>query len=79
MDATVDWLAERLSDCLSYEFELLDADVAHVAGYEHVECLTNGEPVKYTPRATQVCRREDGEWKVVHRHGDALDTPRPSA
>jgi hypothetical protein len=23
-------------------------------------------------RATTVFRREDGEWKIVHRHGDPL-------
>jgi ketosteroid isomerase-like protein len=34
----------------------------------------NGEPRAYTLRATQVHRREGGEWKVVHRHADtALD------
>lgn len=83
VDATFDWLAERFSDVRSYEFELLAADVvgdvAYTAGYEHIECLTDGEPTKYTLRATQIYRREDGEWKVVHRHGDALDTPRQSA
>jgi ketosteroid isomerase-like protein len=33
-----------------------------------------------TVRVTHVYRREDGEWKIVHRHGDsaALDL-RPSA
>jgi ketosteroid isomerase-like protein len=30
----------------------------------------NGEPRAYTLRATQVYRREGGEWKVVHRHAD---------
>jgi ketosteroid isomerase-like protein len=26
----------------------------------------------YTLRATQVYRREDGEWKVAHRHADTV-------
>ena len=30
----------------------------------------DGEPRTITLRATQVYRREDGEWKVVHRHAD---------
>jgi ketosteroid isomerase-like protein len=29
-----------------------------------------GETRQYTLRATHVWRREDGEWKIVHRHGD---------
>jgi ketosteroid isomerase-like protein len=32
----------------------------------------NGEPRRYTLRATQVYRREDGEWKVAHRHADTV-------
>jgi hypothetical protein len=28
------------------------------------------EPSKYSLRATQVYRRENGEWKVAHRHAD---------
>jgi ketosteroid isomerase-like protein len=33
----------------------------------------DGVPVEpYTLRVTQVYRREDGSWKVVHRHGDRL-------
>jgi ketosteroid isomerase-like protein len=33
----------------------------------------DGVPVEpYTLRVTQEYRREDGEWKVVHRHGDQL-------
>ena len=32
----------------------------------------DGQPRSYTLRATQVYRREGGEWKVAHRHGDAV-------
>jgi SnoaL-like domain len=29
-----------------------------------------GGRVTYTLRTTHVFRREDGEWRIVHRHGD---------
>lgn len=68
-------LAETFSDCTSYEFELVEAevlgDVAYTVGYEHTSASVDGVPRTYTLRATQVYRREDGEWKVVHRHGSA--------
>lgn len=47
-------------------------DMAYTVGYEHTRASVNGEPRMYTLRATQVYRREGGEWKVVHRHGDTL-------
>ena len=69
-------LARSFSDCTSYSFELIAADVvgdmAYTVGYEHTQVSVNGEPRTYTLRATQVYRREGGEWKVTHRHGDTL-------
>ena len=69
-------LGRSFSDCSSYEFELLSYDVvgdmAYTAGLEHTSASVDGEPRTYTLRATQVYRREDGEWKVVHRHGDTV-------
>jgi ketosteroid isomerase-like protein len=35
---------------------------------QHVE----GQDKEMTLRATQVYRREEGKWKVIHRHGDVL-------
>lgn len=69
-------LAEDFSDCTSYEFELLEAEVrgdtAYTVGFEHTSASVKGVPHTYTLRATQIYRREDGEWKVAHRHGSAL-------
>jgi ketosteroid isomerase-like protein len=69
-------LGESFSDCTSYEIELLAYDVvgdmAYTAGFEHTSASVNGEPRTYTLRATQVYRREGGEWRVAHRHGDTV-------
>ena len=68
-------LAESFSDCTSFEFELLEAevlgDVAYTVGFEHTSASVNGVPSTYTLRATQIYRLEDGDWKVAHRHGSA--------
>ena len=69
-------LAASFSDCTSYAFELLAYDVvgdmAYTAGFEHTSASVDGRPRTYTLRATQVYRREGGEWRVAHRHGDAV-------
>lgn len=69
-------LGKSFSDCTSYAFELLACDVvgdmAFTAGLEHTSASVDGRPRTYTLRATQVYRREDGEWKVAHRHGDTV-------
>src|SRR6186997_837795 len=69
-------LAETFSDCESYAFELqaydVAGDMAYTAGLEHTSASVDGQPRSYTLRATQTYRREDGEWKVAHRHGDTV-------
>jgi ketosteroid isomerase-like protein len=73
-------LEGTFSDCTSYSLELVAADVlgdmAYTVGYEHTQASINGEPRAYTLRATQVYRREGGEWKVAHRHGDTVANDR---
>ena len=69
-------LGESFSECRSYAFELqafdVMGDMAYTAGLEHTSASVDGQPRTYTLRATQVYRREGGEWKVAHRHGDTV-------
>jgi ketosteroid isomerase-like protein len=69
-------LGESFSDFSSFEFELLAydvvGDIAYTAGLEHITASVDGGPRTYTLRATQVYRREAGEWRVAHRHGDTV-------
>jgi ketosteroid isomerase-like protein len=69
-------LGNSFSDCTSFAFELLAYDVvgdmAYTAGFEHTSASVDGQPRTYSLRATQVYRREDGEWRVAHRHGDTV-------
>jgi ketosteroid isomerase-like protein len=69
-------LGESFSDCRSYAFELQACDVvgdmAYTAGLEHTRTSVHGEPRSYSLRVTQVYRREGGQWRVAHRHGDTV-------
>lgn len=69
-----DLVAAQFSDSREYEFEVVAAGagggLAYTTGFEHNQVRVNGKPTTYTLRATHVYRHEDGEWKIVHRHGD---------
>jgi len=70
------WVASRFSNSTSYSFELVAAgvsgDLAYTVGYERNMTSIDGKSTEYTLRVTHVYRREDGEWKIVHRHGDVM-------
>jgi ketosteroid isomerase-like protein len=77
-------VAAQFSDSREYRFEVIAAgasgDLAYTIGFEHNTVSINGTPTTYTLRATHVYRREDGEWKIVHRHADRPpDEPAPDA
>ena len=71
-------LAETFSDCNSHVYDIVAAevigDMAFTAGYERTQASINGERRRYVLRVTQIYRREDGEWKVAHRHGDTEES-----
>lgn len=77
--ATFDWLASRFSDCDRFEYEVLAAgasgDLAYIVGIEHTTASIGGDPpAAYDLRVTTIFRREAGEWRIVHRHGDPYDS-----
>ena len=76
VDASFTWLERMFSNCASYRFELqaydVVGDMAYTAGLEHASNSADGQPRSFTLRATQVYRREGGEWKVAHRHADTV-------
>jgi len=90
MEEVARWLAEHMSQSRRFEVELVAAevsgDLAYTVGFEHSEYSYDGGPVQPAVlRVTHVYRREDGEWRIVHRHGDRppadwrRPNPRPSA
>ncbi|MFG3721554.1 nuclear transport factor 2 family protein [Streptomyces massasporeus] len=76
LDELFTTLGRSFSDCTSYVFELqaydVVGDMAYTAGLEHTSASIDGVPRTYTLRATQVYRREEGGWRVAHRHGDTV-------
>ncbi|MGD9527923.1 YybH family protein [Pseudonocardia sp.] len=69
------WVAAHFAGLVDDEREIVAAgacgDLAYTVAFEHKTVDTpRGEPVTYTLRATHVFRREDGRWRVVHRHAD---------
>ncbi|HET9461487.1 MAG TPA: nuclear transport factor 2 family protein [Gaiellaceae bacterium] len=76
LDELFTTLGRSFSDCTSYTFDLqtydVAGDMAYTAGNEHISASIEGQPRTFILRATQMYRREGGDWKVVHRHADAV-------
>lgn len=50
-------------------------DMAVCVDLEHMVRVVDGRPHPRALRVTQVCRYEDGAWRIFHRHADEF---RPS-
>jgi ketosteroid isomerase-like protein len=67
-------VAPKFSKCSPLSFELIAADIscdlAYTVGYEHsAVSIDGGLIVRNDLRVTHIYRREDGVWRLVHRHG----------
>ena len=73
-----DRLAESFSQGQSCTYDVLGAgvsgDLGYVVAIERSVAGTHGSPPQtFTLRVTTIFRREQGDWKVIHRHGDPYD------
>ena len=74
---TLRWLASRWSNSTDQRLDLVAAgvsgDLAYMVGFEHIANSVVGIPVEpYTLRVTHIFRRENGEWRIAHRHADRV-------
>jgi ketosteroid isomerase-like protein len=82
VEAVFERLAETFRGTDTFELEVVatgcSGDLGYVVALEHnTGVVTNEGTRDYTLRVTTVLRREDGDWKVVHRHGDEVALTAP--
>ena len=84
VSTTLDGAAAKYRDGEVVGFEnvstVITPDLAYTVEIESYRARVGGaeEIVPVSLRVTTVFRREDAVWKVVHRHGDPITTPRPA-
>ena len=85
VEATLDGAAEHYRDGEVTGVELVatyaTSDLSCVVEVERGRAKVGGnsEVASLAVRVTSVFRREQGEWRLVHRHADPITTPRPAA
>jgi ketosteroid isomerase-like protein len=77
VESLFDWLASNFSNGALYELDVtaagVSSDLGYIVGAERSSASVGGEaPAPIALRVTLIFRREDGEWKEVHRHADPI-------
>lgn len=81
VEKTMDYAASRYreGEPIRYErvSEYATADLAYVVEFERSRVKVGGadEMAPVALRVTTIFRREDGAWRIVHRHADRLGAP----
>jgi ketosteroid isomerase-like protein len=74
----LDSAATQVSEGEGYAFDSVTlvetADLAYEVGIEHnrVKLGNGSDKVPISLRVTTIFRRENGEWRIVHRHADTV-------
>lgn len=74
-----DWAAARFLESggkveIEYLASYVSGDLAYTVAIERSEALIVGQdkPAPLALRVTHIFRKENGEWKLLHRHADPL-------
>ena len=84
VSARLDLAASNYRDGQDYEFEnistVVTRELAYTVEIERIRTRVGGsnDLTAIAIRATTVFRREDGTWKVTHRHGDPITSMPPA-
>jgi ketosteroid isomerase-like protein len=84
VEATMERAAANYSDGYSTGFERVSeyraADLACIVEIERYMSKIGGaaELKPFALRVSSIFRREDGEWRIVHRHADPTVSARPA-
>ncbi len=84
VSARLDLAASNYREGRDYEFEnistVITPELAYTVEVERIRTRVGGsdELTAIAIRATTVFRREDGTWRVTHRHGDPITSLRPA-
>jgi ketosteroid isomerase-like protein len=75
LSRTFTWVSSRFSRVTDFRFDVelveVHGELAYTLGFERWTGSIAGRAVEpVTVRVTHIYRREDGEWKIVHRHAD---------
>ena len=83
VDQALEGAASHYQDGEATGFELIVSNQAPEFAYtveiEHMRARVDGrgDITPISARITSIFRREDGAWKLVHRHADPITSPRP--
>ena len=82
-EKTLEHAASQLREGEAIGFERISgyatADLAYILEIERYRGKLGGadEIVPNSLRVTTIFRREDGEWRILHRHADPITSPQP--
>ncbi len=83
VEKTLERAASQLREGEAIRFERISeyatAELAYILEIERYRGKVGGanELAPNSLRVTTIFRREDGQWRIVHRHADPITSPRP--
>src|SRR4051812_48478422 len=66
------WMERSRPSCNSQSARVVRGRLLDVGFEDTTAAVASGDPTEYDLRVTMIFRREQGQWKIVHRHADPI-------